>query len=184
MKLQNDEMIIWKQRSHMMLKGEVVIGEVAITTRRMVFLQYDDPRILRKEKTERDVWELDIDRIKDINLYQVNGRDFPYIRVHYKENDVYLTFPDSDPRSTVAAMIIFVNHAWTISKMVTNIKNIERSLMSGTLNMGEDLPKFVTDLPRKADEECHQCGKSLIEDELDMIAQDVRECLSCAPEMH
>ena len=128
--------------------------------------------------------EKDIDRVKDINLYQVNGRDFPYIRVHYKENDVYFTFPDSDPRSTVAAMIIFVNHAWTISKMVINIKNIERSLRSGTLNMGEDLPKFLTELPRKADEECHQCGKSLIEDELDMLAQDVRECLSCSPEMH
>lgn len=184
MKLQNDEMIIWKQRSHMMIKGAVVIGEVAITTKRMVFLQYEDPRALVKKKTEKDIWELEIDNVKDINLYEMNGKDFPFLRVHYRESDAFFTFPDSDPRSTVAAMIIFINHARTIMKMVNTMNNIERNLKAGTLNLGEELPKFITELPMKADDECHQCGKPLIEDELDQLAQDVRECLSCVPEMH
>ena len=183
MKMDNDDMIIWKQRSHMIMNGEVVKGEVTITTKSMIFMQHDDPRIFLREKKERKIWDLDLGRIKDISLFKGNEKDFPFIRIHYKENDVYFTFPDSRPKSTIAAMIIFINHGRTISRMMNIAKNIGSSLMDGTLDIGEKLPKLIKDLPTKVDEECYQCGEPLMEDDITQITTNIRECLSCIPEV-
>ena len=183
MKMDNDDMTIWKQSSHMIMNGEVIKGDVLITTRNIVFMQYDDPRIFLREKKGREIWDLGLERIMDINLYDGNEKDFPFIRIHYKENDAYFTFPDSDPKSTIAAMIIFINHGRTISRMMNITKNIGSSLKDGTLDIGEELPKLIKDLPMKVDEECYQCGKPLMDDDMSQITTNIRECLSCIPEV-
>lgn len=182
MKIENNHMTIWNQPSHMIMNGEIIPGEVEITTSNIMFRQKDDRGIFVKERKKRDVWDLDLERIKEISLYSGKEMDLQFIRIHYKENDVYFTFPGNDPRSMVSAMIIFINHGKTISRMMNTTKNIGTSLQNGTLELGEKLPKLIEDLPTKVDEECFQCGKPMIDDGTSQLTSNINECLSCVPE--
>lgn len=184
MKLQNDELIIWKNRSHMIFSGEPIFGEICITNKRLIFTHKDVPGFIPMKRNEVDFWELDIGKVREVNMHDVPGVDYPVIRIHYKEDDVYLTFPDHEPRSTLASMIIFINHARMIEKMMVLMRNIDHSLDKGTLEIGDRLPELKIELPSRADEECYQCGKTLIEEEIDNISEEYQECLSCVPEMH
>ncbi|MGA1823000.1 MAG: hypothetical protein ACMUIG_10795 [Thermoplasmatota archaeon] len=184
MKLMNDELIVWKNRSHMIFNGEPIFGEINITNKRVVFTHKDVPGFLPIKKKDQDFWELDIGRIKEVNMHSVKGADYPVIRIHYKEDDVFLTFPDHEPRSTLASLIIFINHARMIEKMMSVMRNIDLSLKKGTLEIGEKIPELTVEYPAKADEECYQCGKTLLDEEIDNLSEEYQECLSCVPDMH
>lgn len=176
----NYDMVVWKENAHMILKGEVMEGEIMITTKSIYFIQTDRKGFLRRESPERIIWDLPIGSIKDIHIHEIEGHSSPYIRVRYNENDAYFTFPGKDLLQAQSALIIFVNHSRTISRLLDNANNIGNNWEEGTLIIGEDPPRLLSGLPSKVDEECLQCGKSLVEDEFDQLVQDIRECLTCS----
>jgi hypothetical protein len=184
MKLQNDELIIWKDQCNMILAGEIVKGELVITNRRLYFQEGKNPHSFKVWRDKSDLWDLDIWKVKDAALMEFQGIDYPMIRLRYSEHEVFFTFPDYDPRQSLAGIIVFINHARMIEKLMDLMRNVERNLKSGNLNVGEEMPKLRVETPTKADEECYQCGKTLLEEDIDEIAQEVKECMNCIPEMH
>jgi len=184
MKLQNDELIIWKDNGDMILDGEVVNGELIITNRRINFRGGDSPRSILGRKESADLWDLDIWKVKEVTIIEIRGIKYPMIRLSYSEHEVYFTFPKHEPRQTLAGIVVFINHARMIERIMDLMKNVDRSLKKRTLNVGENIPQLRDENPKKADENCYQCGKTLLEDELDEIDEEVKECMSCIPEMH
>jgi hypothetical protein len=176
---ENDDMMIWRENAHMIINGEVMDGEMMITTRSVYFSQTDRKGFLMKERPERIIWDLPISGIKDIHVHEVEGHAAPFIRIRYSENDAFFTFPGRDLEQTQAALIIFINHSRTISRLMENARNIGVNWDEGNLSIGEDPPRLLTGLPSKVDEECLQCGKPMAGDEVDQLVQDIRECLTC-----
>lgn len=179
MNLENDEMIIWESPSHMIMDGAVVVGGITITNKRLVFFQKDRKRFFGTNGNVHDIWELGINKIHDINTFEKSNIDFPMIRIRYKEDEVFFTFPDYDEKQTLYAMLIFVNHARMMDRIMAVMKNIDSNLKSGDLNIGEKVPDLMFEEPHKADEECFQCGKPLLEEDIDQLSEDIKECLSC-----
>jgi len=179
MELKNDEMVLWENPSRMIIKGAVTEGSLLVTNRRLAFVAKEQPRYWPSSSKNTDLWELGINRVQSIDLHSLSSVKYPVIRVHYKESDVYFTFPDHDAKATLTALIVFVNHARLIDRIMSVMKSLDRSLKNGTLSVGEKVPNLMIDTPYKADEGCFQCGKPLFEDELDEMAKDVKECLSC-----
>jgi hypothetical protein len=184
LKLNNDELIVWKSPAHMIMKGEVVIGEIMVTNKSISFAQREEKRFLSSNNKMNDLWELELNRIQDVNMHRITGIMYPMVRIRYRENEVFFTFPDREPTQTITALIVFINHAMLIERIMGLMKNMERGLDSGSLKLGEKVPNLMVDLPHKADEGCFQCGKILLDEEIDKLSEDVRECLSCIPEMH
>jgi hypothetical protein len=79
-------------------------------------------------------------------------------------------------------MVVFINNARLINKNFSLMKNIVENLRSGDLKLGERLPKLVIDQPMRPDETCHQCAKTMLEDETDLLASEIRECIICDTE--
>jgi len=182
MNLDNDELIIWEEPSHMIIHGEITDGYILLTNKRMAFIQMHDikPSILMRKTVENvEIWKQDIWDIQDLSLLEMNIYDHPLVRIRYKEGEVYFTFPNLKPRPTLAALIVLLNHARLINKNVSMLKNINDTLTAGTLEVGERLPRLVIDQPVRADETCHQCAKTMLEEETNILSTEIRECLLC-----
>jgi hypothetical protein len=182
MDLENNEMVIWEEPSHMVIHGEVTDGYLLLTNKRMVFIQMQKikPSILMRKTVENvEIWEQDIWDVQDLALLEMNIYDHPLIRIRYKEGEVYFTFPQLKPKPALAALIVFLNHARLIHKNVSMMKNINDSLTSGTLEIGERMPRLVIDQPVRTDESCHQCAKTMLEEETNMLSSEIRECIMC-----
>jgi len=183
MKIDNDEIVVWDRNCHMILGGKVSKGRIMVTNKKLGFISVDEPGLLGGRKKESDLFELEIGKVHDINLHERTGIDFPMVRVQYKEGSAFFTFPDHEPRPAVAAFISFVNSARMIERLMSVMRNLDKNLNNKTLVVGEKLPELKGGLPSKADEECHQCGKTLIDDEMDKISIEVNECISCVHDM-
>jgi hypothetical protein len=179
MNLENDEIIIWESPSHMIIDGAVVNGGIIITSKRLVFFQKDRKRFFGTNGKVNDIWELGLNRILGVSRFEKSNIDYPMIRIHYKEDDVFFTFPDYKEKPTLSAMIIFINHARLIDRIMGVMKNIDGNLKEGNLQTGEKVPELMFETPLRADEECHQCGKPLMEEDIDKLSEDIKECLSC-----
>jgi len=181
--IEKDELVVWEEKSHMIIGGEVVDGTFMITNRRLLFVQITDQRSLMKVKrTESEIWEVGIWDVLDLDLMEMKRFGFPLVRVRYKEDEVFFTFPDLKPRPALAAMVVFMNHARLINKNVSLMKNIVDNLRSGELKVGERMPKLVIDQPMRLDETCHQCAKTMLEEETNLLASEIRECIICDTE--
>ncbi|MBN1389279.1 MAG: hypothetical protein JXA22_01410 [Candidatus Thermoplasmatota archaeon] len=180
--LNNNEMILWEEPSNLIIKGEVTSGHLFLTNRRMVFvqMQVSGPSLL-KRNTRSDVtlWEQDIWGVMDVSLLDMMNFKHPLVRIRYKEGEVFLTFPTLEPKPALAAMVVFINHARLISKNMSLMENIRDNLRSGELKVGERLPRLVIDQPMRSDETCHQCAKTMLEEETDILASEIKECLMC-----
>ncbi len=183
MKIDHDEIIVWDRNGQMILGGKVSRGRVMVTNKKIAFVSMDEPGLFGGKKKESDLWDLEIGKVVDINLHEKTGIEFPMVRVHYKEGDVFLTFPDLKPKPTVAAFISFVNSARMIERLMSVMRNLDKNLINNTLVVGEKLPELKGGLPGKADEECHQCGKTMLDDEMDKVSTEVNECISCVHDM-
>jgi hypothetical protein len=178
--IENDELVIWAERSRMIIGGDVVEGTLMLTNKSMTFVQARDVRsFITRKKEDVEIWKRDIWDILSIDLLNVKGFKYPAARVRYKEEEVYFTFPDLEPNPTIAAMIVFVNHARLINKNISLVHNIEKNLKSGELKVGDRLPKLVIDQPLRPDETCHQCAKTMLEQETDELSSEIHECLIC-----
>ncbi|MCK7483188.1 MAG: hypothetical protein M0C28_43650 [Candidatus Moduliflexus flocculans] len=104
MKIDNDEIVVWDRNCQMILGGKISRGRILVTNKKVAFVSHDEPGLLGGKKKESDLWELEIGKVSDINLHEKTGIEFPMVRVHYKEGDVFLTFPDHQPKPTVAAL--------------------------------------------------------------------------------
>lgn len=182
MNLENDELVIWEEASNMIINGSFTNGYFFLTNKRMAFVQTHEIRpsfLLRKIKENIDLWEMDIWKVIDLSLMDINGYDHPLVRVRYKESEVFFTFPDLDPKPAYAAMVVFLNHARLIHKNMDLLKNINENLKSGKLEVGERMPRMVIDQPMRTDESCHQCAKTMLEEETNILSTEIRECLMC-----
>ena len=179
MELGNNEIMVWNQKCHMIMNGEVVYGDMSVTNKRMVFRSVDDPTFLSRKITTTDLWELETARVLEINVHEMVGYNHPMIRVRYKEDEIYLRFPEYGDREVATALVVFVNHARLIERLMTVMHNVEESLKEGNLTVGEKLPHIMIDVPNRADEECFQCGKPLLENEFDQLNEQVKECILC-----
>jgi hypothetical protein len=179
MELESNEIMIWDQKCHMIINGEVLYGDLIITNNRMVFRSVDDPTFLSRKITTTDIWDLETERVLEVNVHEMVGFDHPLIRVRYKEDEVFFRFPEYGSREAATALVVFINHARLIKRLMSVMKNVEESLKEGNLVVGEKLPHILVDVPNKADEDCFQCGKSLIGNELELINEQVKECLMC-----
>ncbi len=183
MELGTDEILVWNEPCHMIMKGGVVFGDLTITNKRLLYRAKDTPKFLSHSSKFNDFWDLDVSKVSEINIHNMVGMDHPMIRIRYKEDEVFLRFPDYDPRKAATALIVFVNHARLIERVMSVMRSIDGSLKEGNLNVGENLPHIMIDLPNKADEECFQCGKPLVEDEIDTLTDQIKECFGCIPDM-
>lgn len=183
MKIDNDEIVVWDRNCQMILGGKVSKGRILVTNKKLGFISIDEPGFLSGKKKESDLFELEIGKVQDINLHERTGIDFPMVRVLYKEGSVFFTFPDHEPRPAVAALISFVNSARMIERLMIVMRNLDHNLNNKTLIVGETLPVLKVGLSSKADEECHQCGKTLIDDEMDKVSTEVNECISCVHDL-
>ncbi|MGA1873418.1 MAG: hypothetical protein ACMUHY_07070 [Thermoplasmatota archaeon] len=183
MNLKNDELVVWEEPSHMIIHGDVTDGYLFLTNRRMVFVQMPKLRpslFMRSSNNNVDLWELDIWNIQDVALLEMRKFKHPLVRVRYKEGEAYFTFPDLQPKPALAAMVVFINHARLINKNMSLMDNIRSNLRSGELKVGERLPRLVIEQPVRTDESCHQCAKTMLEEETDILASEIRECLLCS----
>jgi hypothetical protein len=182
MDLENDELVVWEEPSHMIIHGEVTDGYLLLTNRRMVFIQMKKMKpsiFLRGSDKNTDLWDLDIWKVMDVSLMDMKKFDHPLVRVRYKEGEVFFTFPNLKPKPALAAMIVFINHARLISKNMSLMNSIRESLRSGELEVGERMPRLVIEQQMRADETCHQCAKTILEEETNILASEIRECLTC-----
>jgi len=179
MELGQDEIMIWNQKGHMIMKGEVVNGDLTVTNKRLVFRSVDDPTFLSRKITTTDLWELETGRVLEIHTHEMVGFDHPMIRIRYKEDEVFLRFPEFGPRETATALVVFINHARLFERLMSVMKNVEESLKEGNLNVGENLPHILIDVPNRVDEDCFQCGKPLLEKEFEELNEQVKECILC-----
>lgn len=179
MELGNDEIVVWNQQCHMIMKGDVIYGDLTVTNKRLLFRSVDDPTFLSRKRNRTDLWELETRKVLDINVHELVGYDHPMIRVRYKEEQVLLRFPDFGAREAATALIVFVNHARLIERLMSVMHSVDESLKEGNLNVGEKLPHILIDVPARADEDCFQCGKPLLEDEFDQLNEQVKECILC-----
>jgi hypothetical protein len=182
MDLENNEMMIWEEPSHMMIHGKVTEGYLLLTNKRMAFVQMQETKpsiLIRKTTRNVDIWELGIWDIQDLSLMELNKHNHPLIRVRYKEGETFFTFPKLEPRPTLAALIVLLNHARLINKNISMLENIVDNLNSGTLEVGERMPRMVIDQPVRPDESCHQCAKTMLEEETNILSQEIKECLMC-----
>ena len=183
MKLENDELVVWKDKGDMIFNGEVVRGILTITNRRLFFQEDNNPRSFIGRREQNDLWDLDIWKVMGANIIEMSGMDYPMIRINYKEHEVFFTFPDKDPRQTLAGIIVFINHARMIERIMGLMKSVEKNLKNRSLEVGERTPDLIEDIPHKADENCYQCGKTLLEDEMAELNEEYQECLRCIPNM-
>ena len=182
MDLDHNEMVIWEEPSHMIIHGEVTDGFLLMTNKRIVFLQMQEirPSILMRKKIENvDIWELGIWDVQDLSLLEMNIYDHPLVRIRYKEGEAYFTFPNLRPKPTLAALIVVLNHARLINKNISMLDNINDNLKSGSLEVGERMPRLVIDQPVRTDESCHQCAKTMLEEETNILSSEIRECIMC-----
>lgn len=185
MNLKNEELVVWEEPSHMIIHGEVMDGYLLLTNRRMAFVQMQKVKpsiFMRSTESNVDIWELDIWNIIDITLLDMANFKHPLVRIRYKEGETFFTFPNLEPKPAVAALVVFVNHARLISKNMSLMENIRENLRSGELEVGERLPRLVIDQPMRSDETCHQCAKTMLEEETDILASEIKECLVCPVE--
>ena len=183
MMIDKDELVVWEEKSHMIIGGEIVDGTFMITNKKLMFVQVPNQRnLIRMNRKESRIWDMDIWNVLDIGLMETNKFRFPLVRIRYREDEVFFTFPNLEPRPAIAAMVVFINHARLISKNVSLMQNIVENLRSGDLRVGERLPKLVIDQPMRPDETCHQCAKTMLEEETDLLASEIRECIICDTE--
>lgn len=177
MELRNDEMIIWKEKAHMLVNGPAAAGEFVITNKRMAFFADSETTILRRS-TRSTLWDIAIGRVQDIDLRDLKGLDHPVIRIHYAENDLFFTFPESAPKTSLAAIRLFVNSARRIEKEMDLMRGVSRSLKDDRLHLHGKLPDLIKDIPLPADQVCFQCGKELQEAAI-VDPDDISECTVC-----
>ncbi|MGA1792946.1 MAG: hypothetical protein ACMUHM_03255 [Thermoplasmatota archaeon] len=183
MNLKNDELVVWEEPSHMMIHGKVTDGYLLLTNKRMVYVQTQKikPSLFMRGNgsNNTDIWELDIWKVMDVSLLEMKKFRHPLVRIRYKEGEAFFTFPNLEPRPAIAALVVFLNHARLISKNMSLMHNIRDNLRTGDLEVGERLPRLVIEQPMRSDETCHQCAKTMLEDETDILASEIRECLLC-----
>jgi len=182
MNLEKDELMIWEEPSNMIINGEVTNGYLIMTNKRLAFFQMQNIKpslFMRKAQENVDIWEHDIWGAIDLSLLDMKGFDHPLVRIRYKEGEAFFTFPGLKPKPAIAAMIVFMNHARLISKNMDLMKNINENLKSGAREVGARLPRLVIDQPMRSDETCHQCAKTMLEEETNTLSSEIRECLTC-----
>jgi hypothetical protein len=180
MELAYDEIQVWNESCHMIMNGEVVTGDLTITNKRMVFRVDNHSRFGSKKKRNlEDFWELPVGHVHEVNLHEKVGINYPMVRVRYKEDEVFFTFPDHQPRQLATALIVFINHARLIERVMGVMRSLDGSLREGNLQVGERLPHIMIDVPQRADEDCLQCGQPLLDEEFEALSDDIRECISC-----
>jgi len=182
MNLRNDELVVWEEPAHMIIHGEVTDGYLLLTNGRMVFVQIQKMKpslFMRNSNGSSDIWDLDIWNVMDVSLLDMKKFDHPLVRIRYKEGEAFFTFPNLEPKPALAAIVVFINHARLISKNVSLMHNIRDNLRSGDLKVGERLPHLVIEQPMRTDETCHQCAKTMLEEETAQLASEIRECLLC-----
>jgi hypothetical protein len=177
MDLRNDELMIWKDKAHMIINGPAAAGEFIITNKRIAFSAKSDPSLFSKAK-KTDLWDMAISRVQDVDEHQINGMDHPVIRIRYNGSDSYFTFPDSEPRASLAAVRIFINSARRIERELDLMRGVGRSLKDETLHVHGKLPELIKDIPRPADQICFQCGKNLHEPSIE-DPDDTSTCTVC-----
>jgi hypothetical protein len=182
MNLDRDEMVVWEEESNMVIHGEVTKGFFIMTNKRMMFIQVQEIRpslFMRGAMKDVEIWELGIWKVLDLNMMDINGFNHPLVRIRYKEGEAFFTFPRLEPRPAYAAMVVFLNHARLIQKNTDLLENIKENLRSGELKIGERLPQMVIDQPMRPDETCHQCAKTMLEEETNKLSSEINECLVC-----
>ncbi|MFW3145296.1 MAG: hypothetical protein ACMUIE_00610 [Thermoplasmatota archaeon] len=177
--LSNDEMVLWTGFSHMVIGGDITGGELIITNKRLCFVTEEQKKSIFSNRKLSDLWELDVWKIMDIELIDTNSFKEPVLRFRYKEGETYFTFPKLEPRPTLAAVIVIINHARLINKNISLLRSINDGLAQGSLKVGERLPKLVIDQPMRTDQTCHQCAKDMLESESDLLSNEIKECLVC-----
>jgi hypothetical protein len=177
MEIRNDEMIIWKGRGHMILKGSTAPGEFMITNKRMAFYAESKSTLLSRKNTS-DIWDLSIERVIDVDTFEIKGLDHPVIRIRYSEDEVYFTLPESSPGSSLAAIRLFINAARRIENQMDLMRGVERSLKEDTLLSQGEIPELIKGVPKPADQVCFQCGKGLV-DPPTFDLEDLRKCTVC-----
>lgn len=177
MEIRNDELIIWKDKAHMVVNGPAAIGEFLVTNKRLAFIVNSEPTIFSRS-VRSDIWDLSIERVMDVDTYDLKGLPHPVIRIRYSEDDAYFTFPDSSPRSSLAAMRLFINAARRIEGQLDVMKGVSLSLKEDTLLSGGTIPELIKDVPRPADQVCYQCGKGLVDPEVE-DPDDTTTCTVC-----
>ncbi|MDG6225451.1 MAG: hypothetical protein QCI82_08050 [Candidatus Thermoplasmatota archaeon] len=182
MDLRNDELVVWKDRAHMMVKGPAATGDLMITNKRIAFVAKSGSTFFQRS-TSSDLWDIAIERVMDIDMQEMSGLDHPVIRIRYNEDEMFFTLPDSSPRSSLAAMRLFVNSARRIEGELDIIRGVSRSLKEDTLVTGDRLPALIKGVPQPADQVCFQCGKNLDEPGGVQDLDDTSSCTVCDPEM-
>jgi hypothetical protein len=177
MDLRNDELMIWKDKAHMVVNGPAAAGEFIITNRRIAFISQSDPTYFRKA-TKTGLWDIAINRVQDVDEHMLTGMDHPVIRIHYNESDSYFTFPDSEPKASLAAIRLFINSARRIERELDLMRGVGRSLKDDTLHIHGRLPELIKDIPQPADQVCFQCGKNLQEPSVE-DPDDISTCSVC-----
>lgn len=163
----------------MLIGGDISKGEFIITNRRLVFANISQQKSIFHRENITDLWEIGIWEILDIELLDVKNFNYPFIRFRYKEDETYFTFPDYEPRPTLAALIIFINHARVFLKTQSLLRSIGRNLAKNKLEVGERLPNLVIDQPLRSDQTCHQCAKEMLTNDTEQIATEIEECIYC-----
>jgi len=177
MQLRNDEIIVWKGLSHMVVKGPSARGEFVITNKRLSFVVVSEATTFSKA-TKGDLWDLSLDRVIDVDFYEMKGMDHPLIRIRYAEDESFFTFPDTSPRTTLAAIRLFINAGRRIENEVQTMRGVDLSLKEDTLLTNGKMPKLEKDVPKPADQVCFQCGKGLFDAEW-ADPEDTSACNVC-----
>jgi len=177
--LNDSELVVWSERSQMVIGGGVTQGQFVMTTRRLSFVTEEDRTSIFFNRKPTDLWELDIWNVLDMELLEMKGFDLPLIRIRYKEGERFFTFPSLAPRPTLGGVIVLLNYARLMDKNVALTRSIGKALRDGELDVGERIPKIVVDQPMKADEVCHQCAKEMLVQDTDRLSGEVRECIMC-----
>ena len=177
MDLRNDELMIWKDKARMMINGPTATGELIITNKRIAFIAKSDPTYFSKAK-KTNLWDIAIDRVQDVDEHMFQGLDHPVIRIHYTESDNYFTFPDSEPKASLAAIRLFINSARRIERELDLMRGVGRSLKDDTLHLHGKMPELIKDIPKPADQVCFQCGNNLHEPSAE-DPDDTSTCTVC-----